>query len=568
MHKKFFNLNLTKNQIAAFTLLTAFSFTSLVSCKEDEAITPTEQQSEATVQETSPQVEALTTTTTALDVRVDFGGSTLATKYNSGSIAVGTKTLADFNSGAATKVTLATVEPFAGTYTNSQTYSSTLGFAQAAAVDAGYGNTTSRTRAVLELANLDPATEYNLSFFASRVGVNSTTSLETQYKVIGASTQTLLLEAANNTSKVVTTQAIKPNSSGKIRIEVSKGSKNNISSGSYWLNSMKVVSIAAPTEPTAPTAPTAPTEPTAPTAPTAPTTPTNPSYNYLVKTVSELKAAASKATSGQVIYVDNSAQIDFTGQGTLKIPGGVTLMSGRGDNGALGGMIYTTSLSHGILIQAGGTNVKVVGLRVRGGSTGTSGSSTYNRGIYTSFSNLEVSNCEIFGWNHAGVYLSGGASNIYIHHNYFHHNQQDGLGYGVSMTKAYAKIEYNYFNYNRHCIAGSGIAGSGYEAAYNVVMPNTSATWAHSFDMHGDGGDGAQYTAGDYVNIHDNTFYNGKFHAITVRGTPKQGTTIKNNKFVHASQSAALNLYATNNTISTNTYGIATPTLNPGPATM
>src|SRR5262245_42532446 len=40
-------------------------------------------------------------------------------------------------------------------------------------------------------------------------------------------------------------------------------------------------------------------------------------YNYLVRTASQLKDAAAKAISGQVIYVADNAKINMTGQGTL-----------------------------------------------------------------------------------------------------------------------------------------------------------------------------------------------------------------------------------------------------------
>ena len=44
---------------------------------------------------------------------------------------------------------------------------------------------------------------------------------------------------------------------------------------------------------------------------------------------------------------------------------------------------------------------------------------------------------------------------VRIHHNFIHHNQQDGTdGYGVAVVnRAYALIEKNVFDYNRHAIA-------------------------------------------------------------------------------------------------------------------
>ncbi|MCO4294673.1 right-handed parallel beta-helix repeat-containing protein [Solitalea sp. MAHUQ-68] len=539
------NLKHSKKALSLAMAMIIAGSSILTSCSKEgeEEITP----ESATIEELSSNVLATEATVSGVDVRVDFGGKTAPTNYNLGSMAVSSPVaLKDFNKGTVTAVKLATVAAFKGVYTNSTTYPSTLGIPQTAAADLCYGATTT---AAIELSGLTATSTYNLSFFASRM--NFSGSLETQYKIIGATTQTVLIEPANNTTKIASISAVKPNASGKIRIEVSKGAKNT-TSPNFWLNTLIVKETAQTVE-------------TPPTTPTTPTTPPVTAYNYLVKTAAELKTAVSKAKSGEVIYVDDNSSINLTGQGTIKIPAGVTLASGRGKNGILGGMVYTTNVSHGIMLQAAGAGVKLTGLRVRGANTSTTrSSSTYCRGIYSTFSNLEVANCEVFGWNHAGVYLSGGATNVKIHDSYFHHNQQSGLGYGISIAQAFALITNNYFDYNRHAIAGSGIAGSGYEAAYNVVMSNAIA---HSFDMHGDGGDGAKYRAGDYVNVHDNTFYMKDYRAITVRGTPKNGTTIKNNKFVHTSQSAALNLYATNNTITGNTYSIGVATVNPGPST-
>ena len=42
----------------------------------------------------------------------------------------------------------------------------------------------------------------------------------------------------------------------------------------------------------------------------------------------------------------------------------------------------------------------------------------------------------------------------YIHHNYIHHNQMNGLGYGMTFSHGGGLVEYNLFNYNRHSIAG------------------------------------------------------------------------------------------------------------------
>src|SRR5437899_218130 len=179
----------------SFLLGILFSATTIVSCEKTE-VDPTDNTKIATevsnpLEVIGTQTAATGTTSSALDLRVDFGTTSIPINFNNGSLTVSAPTaLKDFNSGALTQVKLATVAAFQGSFTNSQIYPSTLGIPQTAAEDAVYGTGTT---SVLTLTGLDPSLNYTLSFFASRMGQGSTASLETQYKVIGASTQTVLL---------------------------------------------------------------------------------------------------------------------------------------------------------------------------------------------------------------------------------------------------------------------------------------------------------------------------------------------------------------------------------------
>jgi hypothetical protein len=81
---------------------------------------------------------------------------------------------------------------------------------------------------------------------------------------------------------------------------------------------------------------------------------------------------------------------------------------------------------------------------------------------------------------------------VRIHDNYIHHNQHDGgHGYGVNVSYgAYALIEKNVFDFNRHAITSDGSNGSGYLAYRNLVLENGGwQDWGyfhtHMFDMHG-----------------------------------------------------------------------------------
>ncbi|WP_292366544.1 CARDB domain-containing protein [Methanoculleus sp. UBA208] len=258
--------------------------------------------------------------------------------------------------------------------------------------------------------------------------------------------------------------------------------------------------------------------------------------DFIVDTTSELVSALGSAQSGDIIWVEQNANIDMSGR-TTTIRAGVILASNRGENGSPGGRIYQTSAGTR-LFTIGGQNVRITGLRIEGPQKDTSASST-NVGIYTSYRNLEVDNCEIFGWGNAAIGIAGtGGSDMktgaYIHHNYIHHNQVAGLGYGVCLSSGgVALVEANYFDYCRHAITGAGMAGDGYEARYNICGPNWITTSPHNFDMHGTTS-GSTTIAGDTIKIHHNTFLGTTSQmptCIAIRGVPRDGAYIDHNWF-------------------------------------
>lgn len=217
--------------------------------------------------------------------------------------------------------------------------------------------------------------------------------------------------------------------------------------------------------------------------------------DYRVKTLEELLGALEKARSGEVVYVNDKVEIDLTGRQKIVIPGQVTLASGRGRNNSQGALLYSNQLKTHPLFLTGGKKVRVTGLRLRGpdpqrrteqmrklSKEGKYYSIPNSCGILSKHSHLEVDNCELWAWSHAAVSIRLGATDAHIHHNNIHHNQRSGLGYGVSLDRANALIEANLFDWCRHHIAGTGHAGTSYEARYNLVLKNANS---HSFDMHG-----------------------------------------------------------------------------------
>jgi hypothetical protein len=280
--------------------------------------------------------------------------------------------------------------------------------------------------------------------------------------------------------------------------------------------------------------------------------------DYRVTTVDELIEALKKAKAGEVVYINPEADIDcttlvFAEKLVLEIPEGVTLAGNRGHEGSKGAVIYSDAFATRPLIRTLGPNVRITGLWIRGpdplrridhhkrsfnterGDRKEQHVYYYkfpvSEGIHTKFSGLEVDNCEVTGWSHAGVFLADGHDH-HVHHCYIHHNQMNGLGYGVSHgygEEAVSLIEYNLFNANRHSIAGTGKPGNAYEACHNVEM---GVSLSHTFDMHGgsDRQDGTTI-AGDWMKVHHNTFGCTNATAIVIRGVPGELADIHHNWF-------------------------------------
>ncbi|MFQ6043091.1 MAG: hypothetical protein ACE5PV_19730 [Candidatus Poribacteria bacterium] len=295
-----------------------------------------------------------------------------------------------------------------------------------------------------------------------------------------------------------------------------------------------------------------------------------------ITTLDALLDALESAKPGDVVYVDGNAKIDCTirvyiEKLVIEIPEGVTLASNRGQGNSKGAIIFSNTFATRPLIRATGENVRITGLRIGGPNPKPClehhrrsfaegrGHEYYYKfptsdGIVTEYSGLEVDNCELGGWSHAAIYLKGGDRH-HIHHNFIHHNQYNGLGYGVSHDKAFSLIEHNLFNYNRHSIAGTGRPLSGYEARHNVEIKHSLS---HCFDMHGgrDRKDGTNI-AGSWLRIHHNTFRSIRT-AIVIRGVPEKGADIYNNWFYHKPEDSPVRTSG-NTKLKNNVYGLWEP---------
>lgn len=279
-----------------------------------------------------------------------------------------------------------------------------------------------------------------------------------------------------------------------------------------------------------------------------------------------LEAALAVAVAGDVVYVDEGAEIDLTGR-PVCVPGGVWLAGGRGVEGAAGALLYATEGSSTGMLQACGEDVRITGLRIRGPDPETCPPEWPNDcpldvsgdpncayctqtayGISTTWAGLEVDNNELSGWTYTAVGVQNALA-ADVHHNHIHHGWREGLGYGVVLYGAEptsALIRWNRFDAMRHVVAGQGYPGEDYEARDNLVG---DAAISHVFDMHGQNeaaDDGSPYAGGD-IRVHGNIVMVPDQYSFVVRGRPETGAWFYDNCVAPAAADATDQRYYTGN---------------------
>lgn len=90
------------------------------------------------------------------------------------------------------------------------------------------------------LSGLDKNLSYKLCFFGSRNGVSD--NRETKYTCIGTNTVSQVLNTSNNSTNIVCVNAIKPDSEGRITVEITSGDNNNNGNGFYYLSAARISS--------------------------------------------------------------------------------------------------------------------------------------------------------------------------------------------------------------------------------------------------------------------------------------------------------------------------------------
>ncbi|HUT91561.1 MAG TPA: hypothetical protein VMY37_18830 [Thermoguttaceae bacterium] len=291
----------------------------------------------------------------------------------------------------------------------------------------------------------------------------------------------------------------------------------------------------------------------------------------------ELLEALGKAKPGQTVFIPGETEIDCTARVyieglVLEVPGGVTLAGNRGQDGSQGALISSDALKTPGLIRIAGPDARITGLRIRGPNAKRyldhhqrsfaegRGHGYYYKfpasdGITTEHPALEVDNCDVSAFGHAGIRLRRGDGH-HVHHNFIHHCQYAGLGYGVSHDVASSLIERNLFDFNRHSIAGTGRPGCAYEARHNVEL---GTSLSHCFDMHGgrDRDDGTD-VAGTTILVHHNTF-RAPTTPIVIRGVPQDKCEAYGNWFPRHEKPEAAVRASENTHVRENAYGADPP---------
>ncbi len=184
-------------------------------------------------------------------INIDFGGTFAASGgWNTLNNPYGTYTNLITSTDKITTVSIAFPVRVNGTNSNGTTAPTgdAAIFPSFTTSDSFFGNDvdwSGRTdpKGQLVLANLDPDLQYELTFFASRMGVSD--NRQGQYAITGGGglIETLYLNATANTDKIVTSQLILPTVDGTIVIDFQKGPENNNSYGFFYLGLVSIKAV-------------------------------------------------------------------------------------------------------------------------------------------------------------------------------------------------------------------------------------------------------------------------------------------------------------------------------------
>ncbi|MFC6905840.1 hypothetical protein [Halalkalicoccus tibetensis] len=276
-------------------------------------------------------------------------------------------------------------------------------------------------------------------------------------------------------------------------------------------------------------------------------------------------------SDADVIGIDGDTEIDLSGEDYELTD--QTIVSDRGVDGSSGALLYTTdhgedspawdggSTGRGVITVDGDSRIS--GIRYRGPyhdhydneeypgyiplDDGDSYAERqemrqerYARGMSILSSDVEVDNCEIYGWPMQAIAI--GTSSIvvspHLHHLYGHDCMMVGAGYVIDVFNGHPTIEMSYFNATCHSVSGFGHTECGYTLEDCLFGP---LTYSHAVDMHSlaENGYEGDLTAGDRVEVRRCTFtfthnIDGQnAQAIAFRGYPEDIYLTEDSWFFH-----------------------------------
>ncbi|WP_143650765.1 tectonin domain-containing protein [Streptomyces phaeoluteigriseus] len=273
-------------------------------------------------------------------------------------------------------------------------------------------------------------------------------------------------------------------------------------------------------------------------------------------------------TPNAVVRIIGDVNLDISGLDEQSIAAGVQIIGDRTHN-EWGPRLFTRTFPKRLFIvesdnqDRNADGVRFTGIRLDGGRMEQAETEEPDADAISIVSarNVVVEQSAIYGWRGAAVDVrdihnrigrSDTATMPLVDGNFLHHNQHQtgdvfggghGGGYGVVISRgAYARIEHNTFDYNRHAITGDGREGTGFLASHNLILPNggwnTDVYHTHQVDMHGreDCGIFGSYNcglAGEYMEFRGNTVLYKATTAVKLRGTPTVGFDVVGNVFSH-----------------------------------
>jgi Right handed beta helix region len=261
-----------------------------------------------------------------------------------------------------------------------------------------------------------------------------------------------------------------------------------------------------------------------------------------VSNLQELKDALLQAKPYAVIWIASGARIELPVRGLIEITKPVTLKGQPADSGKSLPIIYSNNIGCDPAIIVRADHVTFESINFCGPDSSIREqqmaqlsrenkyySLPYSYALHIEGSNSTVRKCNFSGWSYSAIALREGTGHL-VERCSISYCRRSGLGYGVSLLNAEASIKHNYFDFNRHDIAGSGSPKCGYVVEKNYFGANGNG---HSVDMHTNP-DTALVVAGKYIIIRENTFHTPKEkNAIFIGTSPLGKCVVQGNNFIN-----------------------------------